>query len=212
MIELSAKQTDFIENLMCISMQHLNEKVSASPLKQHTDLIDRYISQLVDASIEKQGHEKIKDIYVEYSQIATCPHLCEFFETIWHVFSVFSKGGLHDLFIYQQNEDWYPRILLKRELKPNDISSLGDTITVYRGCNFNEFNQKRFGQSWTTDKKIARQFAFHHYANQAWFKTEDRIILQATINKKDIYYSDQVSSEKEISVNPEKLNNVAICV
>lgn len=212
MIALCPIQNDFIENSMCIDTPHLNERVSSRLLSDHTDLITRYLSELIDASIKKQGDKKIKLIYSKYSQEITCSHLNEFFETIWHVFSVFSKGGLRDLFLYQQNEDWYPKIILTQELKPNDISSLDDPITIYRGCNYRELEQNNFGQSWTTNKKIAEAFAFHHYASQPWFNKKERIIIKALINKKDVYYSNQASAEKEVSVNPNKLINVAKCV
>lgn len=211
-IALSKKHRVFIESNMCIQFCHLNEKVKTSPLCNHLDKISKYISKLINASIAKQNDECIKVIYLEYIRQESCPQYKEFIETIWHVFSVFSKGGLHDLFLYQQNECWYPKVQLKQEMSPNDISSLDDEIIIFRGCDISEYGTKLYGQSWTTDRMIANQFALQHYVNQELFKRENRTVLQGVIKKTDVYYSNQSSSEKEITVNPEKITKVIKCV
>ena len=131
----------------------------------------------------------------------------EISDSLRHAFCSFAYGGLHQLFTRQENEMWYPEIILSRELKPNDISSLPDVVILYRGTDRSEFDTKNFGQSWTTKLEVAKDFAFRHYDSQPWFDASNRIVLQTTYLKSDVYFSNQ-SCEYEVVVNTSKLQTV----
>ncbi len=87
---------------------------------------------------------------------------------------------------------------------------LQNTTEIYRGCNKSEIDTAIFGQSWTTSVNRAEQFAYEHYADEDWFRKENRVILKAEINREDIYYSNQKHYEREIVVNPSKLFNIEL--
>jgi hypothetical protein len=111
--------------------------------------------------------------------------------------------------VYQENEGWYPKIILKNIMHPNDIDSLDDEFLIYRGCEISEFEAKQFGQSWTTSEKVARDFAFKHYESQDWFEIEKRVMVRAKYKKCDTLYSDQTDhGEFEIVVNTEMLSDI----
>ena len=91
--------------------------------------------------------------------------------------------------------------------------SLPQKLTIYRGCHKDEVNNPRC-QSWTLSKDIARHFAWVHYVDHEQFSYEDmhdRVVLKATIHKKDIYaYLDEIRGEKECIVNLDGLKNIEI--
>jgi len=131
-------------------------------------------------------------------------------DSLRHAFCSFAFGGLHQLFTRQENETWYPKIVLDEELKPNDIDTLPDNFTLYRGSDLAEFNSKIYGQSWTTNKDVAYDFAYKHYADQHWFEESQRTIFSAQFQKLHVYFSDQ-SCEFEVVVDTSKLVDVRKC-
>lgn len=46
----------------------------------------------------------------------------EILDSLRHTFTSFIIGGLYNLYVHQSNEPWYPKIVLKSELKPNYAS------------------------------------------------------------------------------------------
>lgn len=208
-VALNSKQKQFVKNNMQISIDHLNENAACRNSSQVASLISLYVSKLIDALMLSKSEDCLKDIYIEYSQKTALNAEVEYLESIWHAFHVFRKGGLYDLYRFQQNEGWYPKIALTKELQPNDISTLDNKITIFRGCDISEFEKSQYGQSWSTDVNVAKEFAFKHYASQGWFNHSNRVVLQASIKKENIYYSNQSMAEKEIAIDTTKLSNVS---
>ena len=171
--------------------------------------IELFISNLICAT---QGKDAEKQI-LEYFELTTSSlngeeKTYEIFDSLRHAFTSYVSGGLFDLYVYQSNESWYPKIVLKSELEPNDISALPDLIDIYRGCNISEFNKNKFGQSWSTSFKIAKEFAYQHYTSQEWYEKEKRCVLKATIKREDVFFSRQSNHEKEVAVNTGRLINI----
>jgi hypothetical protein len=133
----------------------------------------------------------------------------EVFDSIRHAFVSFAYNGLHQLFTRQENEVWYPRVILKAELMPNDIESLPNNIVLYRGTDKKEFETNNYGQSWSTKLNVANDFAYQHYVAQPWFNEEERIVLKAEICKSAVFFSDQ-SCEYEVVVDTKFLSNVQV--
>lgn len=129
-------------------------------------------------------------------------------DAVRHAFTSYCVGGLHDLYCYMENGDWYPPVELKSMLMPNDNEKLPDVVEIFRGCCVKEYNQEQFGQAWTTDIEIARLFAYSHYESQPWFHKSDRVVLSADIDKEDVLFSRNL--EAEIVVQTNKLKNVKI--
>ena len=90
---------------------------------------------------------------------------------------------------------------------------LPQKLTIYRGCHKNEVDSPRC-QSWTLSLDTARHFAWVHYAADNKFtydEMKDRVVLKATIAKKDIYaYLGYFRGESECIVNLSGLKNVEI--
>ena len=112
------------------------------------------------------------------------------------------------LWLRQANEAWYPKIIIKEVLEPNDIDDLYNPLTIYRGCDKVEIDNNLYGQAWTTSDSVSEEFAWNHYKDNDWFNSNNRVVLVAKINREDIYYSKQTSHEREIVVNSSKLFNV----
>ena len=188
------------------------KQVGALPMMFFTsggfvEIIDNFASMILiyDNNYAKKindirGNAEDKYSYEQYM----------FIDLIGHAFISFRRNGLLGLWINQENEVLYPRIIIRDILEPNDISKLENEMEIYRGCNIQEYNNKDYNQSWTTKKETAQNFAYQKYELQPWFKKEDRCILQAIIEKKYIYYAKQTDHECEVVVNSKGLKNIKI--
>ena len=127
-----------------------------------------------------------------------------------HAFCSFALNGLHQLYIRQEKEVWYPKVVLNEILEPNDIETLDDPIILYRGCDVSEHENADYGQAWSTSKEKANYFAFEHYASQPWFDKNKRVVLKAKHPKDKALYSDQ-SFEYEVVIQPEYLAEIEKC-
>ncbi|MET3109495.1 hypothetical protein AAKU58_004352 [Oxalobacteraceae bacterium GrIS 1.18] len=136
----------------------------------------------------------------------------ETLDSLRHAFVSFAYNGLHQLYTRQENEGWYPKIILTEILEPNDIYILEEIFFIYRGCDRSELDSGNFGQSWSTCKLAASEFAFNHYDSQDWYAVSDRVILQATYCRANVLFSDQTEfGEYEIAVKTEFLSDVTEC-
>ena len=218
------KERDFISTKMSIDISSIEEKINSSGLLENKSLLITIIKEfisIIDLYISRGGVLESEDwteneattginVYAESkSSSITSKAVLEVLDTLRHSFSCFSSGGLHLLYTRQENELWYPKVVIKSELQPNDICSLPLEIKVYRGCNTAELESGTLGQSWTTSIKIAEIFAFQHYAHCDWFDKTKRMVVEATCYRGDVLFSDQ-TSEHEIIVDPMKLIDVKI--
>jgi hypothetical protein len=131
-------------------------------------------------------------------------------DSLRHAFSSFAFNGLHQLYTRQENEAWYPKVVLNEILFPNDIDTLDDPVTLYRGCSISEYERGEFGQAWSTSKDRANDFAFQHYASQPWFDQTKRVVVKIKYPKDKVLFSEQ-SIEYEVVIQPEYLANVEKC-
>ncbi len=90
---------------------------------------------------------------------------------------------------------------------------LPQEITIYRGCHKDEYSNPT-GQSWTLSKDTARHFAWLYYTADEKFTFDDmkdRVLLKATISKKDVFaFLQDIRYEEECIVNPSGLKNIEI--
>jgi hypothetical protein len=172
--------------------------------------IESFISKLVILALENNNDsmKKIAECHESVITADTDIKTKEIFDALSHAFTVFLSGGMHDLYVYQENETWHPKILLRQEMEPNDIPTLSESIQIYRGCDISEFIDRKYGQSWSTSVNVAEEFAYQHYASHSWYDKDKRCVLTATIKKEDVYFSRQDHHEREIAVNTGKLINI----
>ncbi|WP_414886497.1 hypothetical protein [Pseudomonas chlororaphis] len=145
----------------------------------------------------------------ELSEIIGDVEVNAILDSIRHAFCSFAYNGVHQLFTRQENEAWYPKVILDCELKPNNIGSLPEVVTLYRGTDILELEQSSFGQSWTTKEHVAREFAYKHYVSQNWFKKENRIVLKTEYPRRFVYYANQ-APEYEVVINTNRIGKVEI--
>jgi hypothetical protein len=219
---LSAEDKEFICKEMKISLESIESKLSEHFLSPYKNQLEDAISYFI-CSIHAQNkigyklesnsfqdspaEKEINKYYIEQSEVWGETEASSVFETLRHAFCSFAYNGLHQLFTRQENEGWYPKVILDEELKPNDINELPSIVTLYRGTDIAELNSENYGQSWTTCKNIARDFAFKHYSGQPCFKDNERVVLETKISKKHAYYSNQ-SCEYEVVLNASKITCV----
>jgi hypothetical protein len=205
---LKKSDSDFLSNNLSIDIDWLEQELNSPKIIQFKQILGLFISSAIDLLGKNNSEKEILELFKLSIASNDNEKLYEIIDSLRQAFTSYASGGLFDLYIYQSNESWYPKIVLKSVLKPNDISVLSSSIDVYRGCDISEFNSKRYGQSWSTSIEVAKKFAYQHYDSQPWYKKEKRCVLKATIKKESVFFSRQNHYEKEIAVNIEKLSNV----
>lgn len=96
--------------------------------------------------------------------------------------------------------------LLMTDAEKAKLAEMPDTFTVYRGYSETQVRAKRTkrrGLSWSLDKKIAIWFA------KRWSHPDARL-LQATVNKSELYMYSNERREQEVVVNPRKVRGVKL--
>lgn len=222
---LSEKAENFILQSMKIDLQSIIEKLDEEGVATHRSEIEGAIEKFIHAILGQNSstwqHEKrlFDDSPAEGTINQYATDLMDKFsneeakvvlDSLRHAFCSYAYGNLHQLFTRQVNENWYPKVILDEVLEPNDIDALPDIVSLYRGTDSQEFESQKYGQSWTTNKQIAHDFAFVHYQGQQWFEGAKRLILCADISKQHVYFSNQ-TCEFEVVVNTSKLVNVRVC-
>lgn len=201
---LPKSQKQFLSEEMCIDVQHmlLHLKSLVSPSCKQNYLLD-----VISKYIESRTEQSLLEVFLTTTRITDSSCL-EFLDTMRHAFKIFLKGGINELFLYQENEAWYPKIIIGKEIKPNDITLLPDQVVIFRGCSKSEHLNHSYGQSWSTSEKIAYNFAFQHYSSQEWYNEKDRVILKSRISKAHVYYSNQSKHEREVVLDTTKLQQI----
>ncbi|MCB4749474.1 MAG: hypothetical protein LGB67_05325 [Sulfurovum sp.] len=200
---------NFLKKEMCIDTNHLMDKLNSIKIIKYKESI---LSQ-IDCYIQIITHDyknckKINKIYKKLEN----EDINKILDSIRHAMLAFCEGGICNLWVHQENQGWYPKIVITETIEPNDIDSLPNEVTIFRGCDISEKNSHKFGQAWSISPDCAQKFAYHHYINEDWFKHDKRIVVQAKIKKENIYYfSDQSDQyEKEVIVDQSKLFDIKI--
>jgi len=204
----------YLKNDMSIDVADLEAHFIANVIDEDRGLINAAVDDFVSVAskgettkrVFLEEQQSVKSINHIFNQITFQSNTSSYFcDAIRYAFTHFVDGGLLQLYEHQQNECWFPTLILKKTLEPNDIDALPDILTIYRGCDICEHTNHTYKQAWTTCKEVAQQFAFVHYQGQDWFNKADRVVLMTTISKDALFYSKQ-SSEFEIVINTSKLN------
>jgi DNA-binding XRE family transcriptional regulator len=208
-VTLSKEILDFMAGDMCIDVDNLVEKIQEIRCALHQEEIYKIISGFHLALSEEDAEHKIQKTFLEYEHLFQISDVYAVIDPLRHAFHGFAYNGLHQLYTRQENEAWYPKIVLNRQIEPNDIESLRNPVAIYRGCDFGEQQTKKYGQSWTTSIHIAQLFAYKHYEHEAWFESRNRLVLKAVIPISAIYYSNQ-EGEFEVVVNIQHLTHIDV--
>ncbi len=221
---LSTDDQDFISNEMSISLASISSKLSEHALLPYRDHLESAIAFFI-RSIRVQNKSgylfcrcsfqfspaqvQINSYSAELSKDLAGTEALPILDSLRYAFSLFAINGLYELFTCQENVEWYPKVILSKELRPNDISGLPSIVTLYRGTDITEHNSSSYGQSWTTCKEIAYLFAFKHYVGQPSFEVDNRVILKTKTPKEHAYFSNQ-TGEFEVVINVGKISHVEV--
>lgn len=209
MVKLSSSTSTMLEEHMSIDICDLQRKLCSLQISPYANTLSGIIEQFSNALTSTNPLSKILSIYDNYTDLHSNTSVHEVLDSLRQAFTLYADGGLHLLYTRQENEVWFPKIVITSELTPNDIHMLDDSITIYRGCDKSELLNNKYGQAWSTSIQAANLFAYTHYASQAWFNLSNRIVLTAFIERKDIFFSDQ-KVEYEVVVDTSKLKSVKL--
>lgn len=216
----SPESYEFMSNNMKINVKSIESKLNESFFMAYTetakDTIEQFIKKIIklEESGEKRDlyhdNEAMKFISSHYSDLVESikdDKVIQVFDALRVAFTQYSCGGLYELYAHQENGEWYPEIILTEILTPNDIDSLSETLTLYRGCDISEFESKNFRQAWTTSLNVAEQFAYTHYLGYDGFDINKRVVLETTYYREHVLFSKQ-SGEYEVVINTRMLGCV----
>lgn len=218
----SDSDRDFMAKNMKIVVESIESKLNEPFFAEFKEIAIDAISKYIGAIKEFEASGEHRDLTCgqdNKAEESIRSHFCEIadgignsdafqvLDALRHSFLCYAYNGLHQLYTRQENECWHPKIRLTEILEPNDIDSLPQTFTLYRGCDISELEKKSFGQAWTTSLEAAKEFAYTHYRNQDWFDENNRVVLEAKYSKDHVLFSDQLI-EYEVVVDVDKLDGV----
>jgi hypothetical protein len=156
---------------------------------------------------DNQAEEFINAHYCAFAGEIVNSEVLQVLDALRHSFVCYAYNGLVQLYTRQENECWHPKIVLTEVLEPNDIDSLPEILTLYRGCDISELENLSFGQAWSTSLESAKKFAYTNYVAQKWFDENSRVVLETRYYRGHVLFSNQ-SIEYEVVVDVGKLGAV----
>ncbi|WP_157735893.1 hypothetical protein [Granulosicoccus antarcticus] len=197
---------------MSIDLNNLQLKLGSTDVVLSMDSIITFLNDVTDYYAQrltkKQNCDYVSAQHIRRKSAMKSTESKNVLCSLRHAFTSFSEYSIEDLFIYQENQDWYPKIVLTQHIDTADLSGHPAVLRVYRGCDEHELNQHSFGQSWSLNKSVAHEFAYVHYSSQPWFESVTRIVIEAKILKADVYFARLDHHENEVTVNTAKLYDV----
>jgi hypothetical protein len=210
----------FLQDKMCICLKDLDAKILDDALEEKDFfkcLIDFFLTlnfpydynNKLEYYEQEENRDYLQDqlsIFLLSKSLEEDTNAMKIYDELYHALRSYVSEGLEGLYIHRAAECWYPKVIIKSIIGDgNYIDELDDIITIYRGTSKDEFDSKAYSQSWSLEKTQAGNFAFIHYIGHKKYLNTTRVVIEAKINKKDIYYYRKLHAEKEIVINPSKL-------
>ncbi len=217
---LSEKAGNYLSQKMCICLEDLENHLS-SQVPTKLPFFKKLFDFIIDIEPPKKYSEVacmddiVNDDYInsEITSFSEQYHISkntqEYFiiDNIRHAFVAFKSGGIDLLYKTREAENWYPKIVIRKNFRKLDVDHLPEQVFIFRGASKVELDSGNFGQSWTLCEKIAEDFAFKHYDGHKNYNGSIRVILETRIDKKYIYYYDEADNEKEVVIDERKIIN-----
>ena len=213
---------DFMSKNMKIAVESIESKLNEPFFSEFKEIAITAISKYIEA-IKKfeasglrrdltsfkdnQAEESINAHFCKLSDEIVDSDALQVLDALRYSFVCYAYNGLHQIYTRQENECWHPKIVLTEILEPNDIDSLPQVLTLYRGCDISELEKLSFGQAWSTSLESAKKFAYTNYLGQDWFDENSRIVLETRYPRDHVLFSNQ-SVEYEVVVDVDKLGSV----
>lgn len=214
----------FLRDEMKICIDDLTKRISKKAV-HHQVFFREFIDTMINLKLPNeystlwydQSDENKKYIGEQFSKFIEKYNITDkdtayhIFDNLCHAFIVFKEFGLCGLYKNRTSEDWYPKIIIRENIgSRDDIDKLSDEIIAYRGASRDEYDSKKFQQSWTLAKEVADDFAFTHYQGQDGYENTQRVVLKTTINKDFIYClyksdDNDEDAEKELILDERKI-------
>lgn len=221
----SEKGEDFLRDNMCISIDHLSDKIFKEASKEinfFNKLIDYYINinfpYNSEDNLSYPQQDENRNIFESSLIIFENVNILEedspaskIYDELYHALRSYTTEGLLGLYKHKDATFWYPKIVITKNIGlRDDINNLDEEVIIYRGTNIDEYDSQIFSQAWTLDESIAHQFAFVHYIGQPNYINTTRVIIKSKINKNDIYFYDKSLPEQEVVVNPLRILTTSV--
>jgi len=210
----------FLQNQICTCIDDLTNKILKEALEEvdfFNKLIDYYLTinfpYNSENDLDDRQQEENRKVFEEKLSNWFNNNILEedsnakkIYDEISHLLRSYSSEGLKGVWCHREASQWYPKIIINKNIGSRDeINKFDDIITIYRGTSKDEFDSNCFGQAWSLSKDIAKGFAFEYYKNSPNYINTIRIVVQAKINKNDVFYYRKGHIEAEVVINTLKL-------
>ncbi len=213
--EIVNSSTENFLKQMHIDVESVIRKLGSTDVKPSAKEIESYIGAVGENFLKGVATPDLQAIiqneFISRKPKMTTAVATDVLDSIRHALNSFISGGVKELYFYQENEAWYPKVVIASTIDVSEIINYPDLITVYRGCSNQELESGTFKQSWSTSIDVAREFAFSHYAQEQWFTKDERVIVKAIIPKQGVYLTRIAHHEREVIVNTELLSSIEKC-
>lgn len=201
------KAREFISNDMSLNIEQIIKKFDQFDICFY-DVINKYIDNVIDLKNNASYNKLYKEMSDKYNETKIE------FDALWDlsiVIITFTHKGIIGVYRCDNTKNLcdLPKICEPIKIKKyvDALEILSDKFVIYRGTSLEEYKSLKFGQSWTLDKAIAQDFAENHKENPKIVQMDNKVILETTINKKDILVYIIDGNEEEIVVNPNSICN-----
>ena len=180
---------DCLSNEMNINTEHFLTKYHCFD-SSFKDKANELLVNMLDDSKKPQEFDANKHYFEDGTEEQN-----EFMQAMFDCFRELStKQGLElPQAIYEHTnrggDNWFPVVTISSPV--TDYSNEPEEMTVYRGCNINEFHKNCFRQSWSLNFEVARAFAFTHFNTDK----KPRVVLEAKVQNSDIAWLRNAESE-----------------
>ena len=192
----SYKVRDYMTNQMCVDASVYEDKIMKE-VPNEAELFRKFADYLLSVDVsemDEYGSGFSDDAWDYFAKFKhnTSDEVNEIARLLLIKFKSYKCNGQLDLYIHTDTDTWEPLTVVSKsllnEMEECDkgiFNELPDPLTIYRGTCQAEFDNRIFGQSWSTEIDQARKFAYN--LNQEKAQTDNRVVIKTQIQKSYIY-------------------------
>ena len=110
---MKKSDADFLSENMSFDIEWLEAQLMSQEFAEYRPSLESFISDLIGTLTQSNPQKEILALFESKIAKRKENRLYEIMDSLRHAFTSYASGGLLDLYVYQSNESWYPKIVLK---------------------------------------------------------------------------------------------------
>ncbi|MGY8858266.1 MAG: hypothetical protein ACKVLO_12910 [Pseudomonadales bacterium] len=197
-VELPPAVLDCLKNEMKIEMEHFFKKYDSFD-DSFKVIANKLLVDMLRVSKKSSSFNKDVSLYEDGTHEQN-----EFMDAMFDCFKLFNElqsskiDLLKRIYTHHSRSEgyWFPVVLISKPL----ASYLNEPteFILYRGCYLDEYSNKDYRQSWTSDLDTAKRFAFIY----GDYNKNNRVVIKAKVKSTDIAWIVGSITEHEVVLLP----------